>query len=381
MASILFENGVFLEARSFGVSGVRVGEAVFNTAMSGYEEIISDPSYYGQFVIFSTPEVGVVGVNGQDRESTSYCSGILVRHTPTRYSNFRAREGLGAWLQRQGVLGICGVDTRALVGMLRDEGAMQVVISTTFMEKDALAKILRNTPPLREMNVIPMVSNKATPPTHGSYDFNTLAYRPLAHAQHTIGVLDFGVKQSILNHLGAVGLGVRLYRHESRAHTLIEAYKRGEIGGVLLSNGPGDPLKLKNEIKEIQALIEARIPLCGICLGHQLLSLAYGYSTYKLKFGHHGSNHPVLHRATGRIEISAQNHNYCVPEDIERVATITHINLFDGTIEGLAYRDHPILSVQHHPEASPGPEDGLYIFQEFARLVRSPDTALLPQTT
>ncbi|WP_121020785.1 glutamine-hydrolyzing carbamoyl-phosphate synthase small subunit [Helicobacter vulpis] len=369
MASILFENGVFLEAQSFGAEGVVVGEAVFNTAMSGYEEIISDPSYYGQFVVFSAPEVGIVGVNRQDYESSSCCLGVLVRHTPTRYSNFRAQESLGAWLQARGVLGICGVDTRALVGMLRDEGAMQAAISSTPVEKSVLAKILHNAPPLRDINVIPMVSNKATPPTQGRYNFDILDYQPSERAQAIIGVLDFGVKRSILRHLSAVGLGVRLYGHESKAGALLEDYKRGEIKGVLLSNGPGDPLKLKEATVQIARLVEARVPLCGICLGHQLLSLAHGYSTYKLKFGHHGSNHPVLNHATGRIEISAQNHNYCVPESITRIATITHTNLFDGTIEGLAYHNHPILSVQHHPEAGPGPSDGNYIFQEFARLV------------
>ncbi|WP_120946075.1 glutamine-hydrolyzing carbamoyl-phosphate synthase small subunit [Helicobacter labacensis] len=369
MASILFENGVFLEAQSFGAKGVVVGEGVFNTAMSGYEEIISDPSYYGQFVVFSAPEVGVVGVNRQDHESLSCCLGILVRHTPTRYSNFRAQESLGAWLQARGVLGICGVDTRALVGMLRDEGAMQVAISTAPMGKSALEKLLHSTPPLRDMSVIPMVSNKSSPPTQGRYSFEILDYQPAERAQATIGVLDFGVKRAILRQLSAQGLGVRLYAHDSKASALLEDYKRGDIRGVLLSNGPGDPLKLKQAIHQIAQLIEARVPLCGICLGHQLLSLAHGYPTYKLKFGHHGSNHPVLNHATGRIEISAQNHNYCVPESIARIATITHTNLFDGTIEGVAYHNHPILSVQHHPEASPGPSDGSYIFRAFSQLV------------
>ncbi|WP_104749982.1 glutamine-hydrolyzing carbamoyl-phosphate synthase small subunit [Helicobacter cynogastricus] len=369
MASLLFENGLFLEGESFGALGVAVGEVVFNTAMSGYQEIASDPSYYGQFVVFSAPEIGVVGVNDQDFESSSCCTGILVRHAPKLYSNFRAQGSLGAWLQKRQVLGICGLDTRAIVGMLRDEGAMQLVISTTPMEKSALEEILKNTPPLRDLNVIPMVSHKATPPTHGHYDFHTLDYKPLARAKKNIGVIDFGIKQSILNNLGAVGLGVRLYGHESKAEHILEDYKQGLIGGVLLSNGPGDPLKLKEAIREIALLIEAGIPLCGICLGHQLLSLAHGHPTYKLKFGHHGSNHPVLNYLTGRIEISAQNHNYCVPESLASIATITHKNLFDGTIEGVAYKDSPILSVQHHPEASPGPSDGLYIFKEFARLV------------
>ncbi|WP_104692660.1 glutamine-hydrolyzing carbamoyl-phosphate synthase small subunit [Helicobacter felis] len=369
MASLLFENGLFLEGESFGALGVAVGEAVFNTAMCGYQEIASDPSYYGQFVVFSAPEIGVVGVNHQDLESSSCCSGILVRHAPRVYSNFRAQGSLSAWLQKRQILGICGLDTRAIVGMLRDEGAMQLAISTTPIEKSALEEILKNTPRLRDLNVIPMVSHKTTPPTHGHYDFHTLDYKPLTPVKKHIGVMDFGIKQSILNNLGAVGLGVRLYGHESKAERILEDYKQGLIGGVLLSNGPGDPLKLKEATREIALLIEAGIPLCGICLGHQLLSLAHGHPTYKLKFGHHGSNHPVLNCHTGRIEISAQNHNYCVPESLASIATITHKNLFDGTIEGVAYKNSPILSVQHHPEASPGPSDGLYIFKEFARLV------------
>lgn len=368
MASILFENGVFLEARSFGAQGVAVGEAVFNTSMSGYEEVISDPSYCGQFVIFSVPEVGVVGVNGVDRESAhSFCTGVVVRHYPSRYSNFRAKQSLESFLDKQGILGVCGVDTRALVGMLRDEGAMQAVISTQHLDKEELQTLLDHASKISDWHLIPPFSHYK-PHTKGAFDFNTLDYQEIS-GDRCVGVLDFGVKQNILNSLAQVGLKALCFSYESKASTLIEAYKQGEILGILISNGPGNPLKLKRAAQEIATLIEAKIPMLGICLGHQLLSIAHGYPTYKLKFGHHGSNHPVLNLATGRIEISAQNHNYCVSDRISQVATITHQNLFDGTIEGVRYLDAPIFSVQHHPEASPGPHDGLYIFKEFERLI------------
>ncbi|BDQ28626.1 glutamine-hydrolyzing carbamoyl-phosphate synthase small subunit [Helicobacter ailurogastricus] len=367
-ATLYFENGLFLEAQSFGARGVVIGEAVFNTAMSGYEEVISDPSYRGQFVVFSAPEVGVVGVNEQDRESpSSFCAGILVRHTPSRYSNFRAKQPLSAFLQQHGVLGVSGLDTRALVGMLRDEGAMGVVVSTDGLDKQELQKLLQVSSGISEQYLIPPF-NRAATHAHGVFDFNALNYQTPTLTS-TIGVLDLGVKNNILNNLAQVGLRPLCFAHDTKAQTLIESYKKGEIAGVLLSNGPGDPLRLKSVIHEIGLLIQEQIPMLGICLGHQLLSIAHGYPTYKLKFGHHGSNHPVLNLQTRRIEVSAQNHNYCVPESIAKVATITHKNLFDHTIEGVRYKNAPILSVQHHPEASPGPHDGLYIFEEFKRLV------------
>ncbi|CRF49359.1 Carbamoyl-phosphate synthase small chain [Helicobacter heilmannii] len=368
-ATLYFENGLFLEAMSFGARGVVAGEAVFNTAMSGYEEIISDPSYRGQFIVFSTPEVGVVGANEQDRESpNSFCAGILVRHTPSLHSNFRARQSLSTFLQQHGVLGVSGLDTRALVGMLRDEGAMGLIISTDGLDKQELKKLLQASKSIAEQYLIPPLSRKEAH-TRGTFDFNILDYQtpPLTSA---IGVLDLGVKTNILNNLAQVGLKSVCFAHDTKAQTLIEAYKRGEIVGVLLSNGPGDPLHLKGVIREISLLIEEQIPILGICLGHQLLSIAHGYSTYKLKFGHHGSNHPVLNLQTGRIEVSAQNHNYCVPESIAKIAAITHKNLFDHTIEGVRYKNAPIISIQHHPEASPGPHDGLYVFEEFKKVVQ-----------
>ncbi|BCZ19587.1 Carbamoyl phosphate synthase small subunit [Helicobacter sp. NHP19-012] len=367
-ATLYFENGLFLEAMSFGASGAVAGEAVFNTAMSGYEEVITDPSYLGQFIVFSTPEVGVVGANEQDRESpSSFCAGILVRHTPSIHSNFRAGQSLSVFLQQHGVLGVSGLDTRALVGMLRDEGAMGVVVSTNGLDKQELQEILRSSTSIAEQHLIPPFSRKEAH-TQGTFDFASLNYQSPTLSS-AVGVLDLGVKSNILNNLAQVGLKPVCFAPDTKAQTLIEAYKKGEIKGVLLSNGPGDPLRLKSVIHEISQLIEEQIPMLGICLGHQLLSIAHGYPTYKLKFGHHGSNHPVLNLQTGRIEVSAQNHNYCVPESIAKVATITHKNLFDHTIEGVCYKNAPIISVQHHPEASPGPHDGLYIFKEFERMV------------
>ncbi|MDU9778097.1 glutamine-hydrolyzing carbamoyl-phosphate synthase small subunit [Helicobacter pylori] len=373
MVSLYLENGLFLQAQSFGASGTQVGELVFNTSMSGYQEVISDPSYKGQFVVFSMPEIGVVGANSKDDESFFSCAGVLARHYNEFFSNSRADFSLSTYLKERGVLGICGVDTRNLIKTLRHHGCLMMVASTIEHDKNKLEEILKNAPRISHS---PLVSSVSTPKitTHqrATFDFKTLDYKPFDEktSHKIIAVLDFGAKGNILNELQNVGLKALIYPHHTKASELIKAYEKKEISGIFLSNGPGDPLSLQQEIGEIKQLIDAKIPMFGICLGHQLLSIAQGYPTYKLKFGHHGSNHPVKNLETNAVEITAQNHNYCVPEDIEEIAVITHRNLFDNTIEGVRYKNAPIISVQHHPESSPGPKESHYIFKEFVGLLK-----------
>ncbi len=366
---IYLENGTFLEAKSFGSAGTKVGEIVFNTSMTGYQEIMSDPSYAGQFVVFTMPEIGNVGCNDDDMESNSvHSSGMIVRSYQDRYSNFRGENSLSDFLNKSDALGICDIDTRYLTKMIRDEGPQMMVASTEISDKDELKKILEKTPRIEEINYIEQVSTKEVY-THdsGTWDNENQKYSEPLTLGKKIVVLDFGVKRNILNELRQTGLSVEVAPNNTPALQLIERFHNKEIHGVFLSNGPGDPQVLKSEAQEIKKLIEAKVPMFAICLGHQLLSIAHGHTTYKLKFGQHGGNHPVQNQQSRVVEITAQNHNYNVPDSICDIAKVTHINLFDNTIEGVSYNDAPIFSVQHHPEASPGPHDSKYIFQEFAK--------------
>ncbi len=370
--SLYFENGLLLEAKSFGAEGTSVGEVVFNTSLTGYQEIVTDPSYAGQFVTFTTPEIGNVGCNAQDMESMgAYCKGIIVRSYQKRPSNFRCEESLDELLKRYSVLGITNIDTRFITKMLRSEGSMMMIASTEIHEADELKKVLESSPRIEEVNYIEQVSTKE-PYIHKEARYNAEKFEyEKPNTSKKIIALDFGIKRNILNELTHAGMEVEVVPNSMKASVIIEKFNAKEIGGVFLSNGPGDPLILKEEQEKIKKLIEAKVPLFGICLGHQLLSIAHGYDTYKLKFGHHGGNHPVMNQANSVVEITAQNHNYNVPDNIVEVATVTHKNLFDNTIEGLKYNDSPTMSVQHHPEASPGPHESAYIFAEFKGMLSS----------
>ncbi len=368
--SLFFENGMLLEAESFGATGTSVGEVVFNTSMTGYQEIVTDPSYAGQFVTFTMPEIGNVGCNEQDMESLgAHCKGIIVRHYQARPSNFRSEETLHTLLERYGVMGITHIDTRFITKMLRDEGSMMMIASTEIHDASELKRALQDSPRIEEINYIEQVSTKE-PYIHRSARYNAVEFRyEEPKTDKKIIALDFGIKRNILNELTHAGMEVEVVPNSLEAESIISRFKKGEIDGVFLSNGPGDPLILKEEQEKIRRLIDARVPLFGICLGHQLLSISHGYDTYKLKFGHHGGNHPVKNEEKGTVEITAQNHNYNVPESITKIAAVTHTNLFDNTIEGLRYNDSPVMSVQHHPEASPGPHESAYIFSDFAKML------------
>ncbi|MDR2635670.1 MAG: glutamine-hydrolyzing carbamoyl-phosphate synthase small subunit [Campylobacteraceae bacterium] len=367
---IYIENGVFLEGKSFGAEGTRVGEIVFNTSMTGYQEIITDPSYAGQFIVFTMPEIGIVGCNENDMESFQvHASGIFIRNLSQTASNFRSTSDFPEFLKKHHGFGICDVDTRFLTKMIREDGPKMMIASTKESNKEVLKNLLANSPRIEEFDYIPQVSTKKSyVHESGVWDDAKLEYKKAPHTLNKkVIAFDFGIKRNILNELSEVGISVEVVPYNTKGEVIVKRYEEGEIHGVFLSNGPGDPLILKKEAEELKKLIKAKIPMFAICLGHQLLSIAHGYDTYKLKFGQHGGNHPVRNEASKYVEITAQNHNYSVPDEICKIAKITHINLFDNTIEGLEYIDEPIFSIQHHPEASPGPHESKYIFAEFAK--------------
>ncbi|MWV61377.1 glutamine-hydrolyzing carbamoyl-phosphate synthase small subunit [Helicobacter saguini] len=367
--SVYFENGLFLRAKGFGVRATSVGEVVFNTSLTGYQEIISDSSYAGQFVVFCMPEIGIVGCNPQDMESKKCAAkGIFVRHIDDFKSNFRATQTLDSFLKEQNVIGICNIDTRSIVKMLRNNGALHAIVSSEIHDIETLKTHLKNAKKIHEIDYIKQVStSESYIHKQGIFDFGKFDYADIdtKKKKKKVVTIDFGVKRNILNELSNAGLIVEVVPQDFDAQQLVERYKKGEIDGVFLSNGPGDPAFLSEIIEKIKVLIESKMPIFAICLGHQLLSNAFGHPTYKLKFGQHGGNHPVKNLQTNTLEITSQNHNYNVPESIAEVAIITHRNLFDNTIEGVKYKDYPIFSLQHHPEASPGPKEASAIFREF----------------
>lgn len=360
------ECGLYLQGESFGAEGTQTGEIVFNTSLSGYQEIITDPSYAMQFIAFTMPEIGITGVNADDMESrAAFCQGIIVRNYNALASNFRAEEPLSELLKRHDVLGISGIDTRLLVKTLRTEGSQMMIASTEISDPDALKAKLQESQRIEEIDCADIVT------TDSDYIHEKSTWDPLAmryrekQADKKIVAIDFGIKRNILNELTQVGFDIEVIPAKFSAESLIARFEKGEIKAVFLSNGPGDPMALKTEQEAIKKLIAAKIPMFAICLGHQLLSIAHGYPTTKLKFGHHGGNHPVQTTCDGAVMITAQNHNYNVPETITEIADVTHVNLFDNTIEGLHYKESPIFSYQHHPEASPGPTESSNVFQTF----------------
>jgi len=315
------------------------------------------------------PEIGIVGTNDNDMESrTIHASGMLVRSLNLTPSNFRSQASLPDFLKEHQSMGICDIDTRYLTKMIRDGGPKMMIASTEVSDIEILKEMLQKSPRIEEVNYIEKVStSESYRHTHGAWNAETQSYNasPKRLGKKILAV-DLGIKRNILNELCEVGLDVEVVPHDFNGDEVIARYKKGEIHGLFLSNGPGDPLILKSEAQEVKKLIDAKVPIFAICLGHQLLSIAHGYPTYKLKFGQHGGNHPVKNMTNHVVEITTQNHNYNVPDSICKIAKITHVNLFDNTIEGLEYNDSPIFSVQHHPEASSGPQESRYIFQEFA---------------
>ncbi len=364
-ALLVLEDGSVFPGQACGAEGEASGEAVFNTSMTGYQEVVTDASYKGQLVVMTYPQIGNYGVTAKDNESAKpHLSALIVRELCRKPSNWESVESLDYFLKRSGVVAIEGVDTRALTLRLRDKGALRAVVSTMDLDpKSLLAKAAR-VPSMAGSDLVQAVTcSQRYPWREGLVEDGK--------ALHVV-VMDFGVKFGILRRLAAMGCRVSVVPARTSAAEIAGM----KPDGILLSNGPGDPEPVTYAVETIKRLIETGIPLFGICLGHQLLGLALGGKTFKLKFGHHGSNHPVMDLTTRKVEITSQNHGFCVDLDsLPREVRTTHVNLNDRTSEGMAHSLLPVFSVQYHPEASAGPHDSRYLFARFRdhMLARRPD--------
>ncbi|MFN6135075.1 MAG: glutamine-hydrolyzing carbamoyl-phosphate synthase small subunit [Bacteroidota bacterium] len=365
-AILALENGVTVEGQAIGAIGAECsGELVFNTAMTGYQEILTDPSYKGQIVTFTYPHIGNYGVNGDDVESDRIqASGLVVHELSPVVSNYRATGSLQSYLESEGIAGIEGIDTRMIVRILRSEGAMRCVIGHgAGLDARELVERARHIPSMNGLDLTPLVTTQAPYEWSGGQP-GEWDYRPevaVRADRKRVVAIDFGVKRNILRRMHHFGCDVTVVPATTSAEKVLEL----QPDGVFLSNGPGDPAAVTAAIETVRGLL-GRTPIFGICLGHQILSLAVGASTYKLKFGHRGANHPVKNLRTGAIEITSQNHGFAVdPSTLPDRAEMTHVNLNDDTCAGIALRDVPAFAVQYHPEASPGPHDSDYLFEQF----------------
>ncbi len=357
-AILVLEDGRIFEGTSFGVPGEHYGEVVFNTGMTGYQEVLTDPSYKGQIVVMTYPLIGNYGVNDEDSESRSiWLEGFVVNELCRKPSNWRSEKNLDSFLKEHNIMGIEGIDTRALTKHIREAGAMRAVISTVDQDTQSLIEKVKASPDLVGRDLVREVTCEQP-------------YVVMAENEglHVI-VLDYGLKYSILEQLVDVGCRITVVPADTTAGEIMKL----RPDGVLLSNGPGDPAAVTYAIDTIRDLVNiGTLPIFGICLGQQLLGLALGGNTYKLKFGHHGENHPVKDLATGKIEVTVQNHGFCVDIDSldKNTIEITHMNLNDSTLEGIRHRELPLFSVQFHPEAGPGPHDARHLFSRFVELMK-----------
>ncbi len=382
-AILALADGTLFEGEQFGATGETVGEVVFNTSMTGYQEVLTDPSYKGQLVTMTYPLIGNYGCNETDIESIRpQVEGFVVREYSAYHSNWRSKWSLDTYLAEHGILGIQGVDTRALTRRLRVHGVMNGCLST---EESDGAKLIAKAHAWHGLVGWDLVQRVTCPNPyawkdrpayerqngwHFQHQPNARVVGPTPHGaarnrKYRVVAVDFGIKYNILRQLTTHGCEVQVVPAKTSAEEILA----GEPDGVFLSNGPGDPMPIDYAIQTIQQLIGKK-PLFGICLGHQLLGLALGGKTYKLKFGHRGANQPVKHFETGQVEITSQNHGFCVDIDsLPSSVDVTHINLNDDTLEGIQHRDYPVFSVQYHPEASPGPHDASYLFSKFTQMM------------
>ena len=368
-AVLALEDGTWFQGVSAGAQGHTEGEVVFNTSMSGYQEVLTDPSYAGQIVTMTAPQIGNYGIAETDNESDKpQVAGFIMRDPSPVSSNWRSQGTLRDYLTRHNIVAIGDIDTRALTKKLRSGGVMRGMIATGTVDPAKLVEKTRQIAHMEGSDLVKDVTCKEP------YDFETsladavteasYGVAPLRRAKRTLRVAayDYGIKTNILRRLAAHGCKVRVFPANTPAAEVL-AWKPD---GIFLSNGPGDPAAVTYAIDNIKEIAKSDVPTFGICLGHQLMGLALGAKTYKLKFGHRGGNHPVKQLETGAIEITSQNHGFCVdPDSLPSNVKVTHLNLYDGTVEGLRHVDKPIFSVQYHPEASPGPHDADYLFDEF----------------
>ncbi len=354
-ATLLLANGAVFQGASFGAVGETAGEVCFNTGMTGYQEVLTDPSYAGQLVTMTYPHIGNTGINPEDVESGRIqVAGFIVRDGVTTPSNWRMTQPLEDYLSAAGIVGSQGIDTRMLVRMIREQGAMNGIISSTAADPTSLKDKLAQVPAMTGLDLVSRVTCEK-PYTWGK-----------GEGKYRVAAYDFGIKWNILRILESHGCAVTVVP----AHTPAKEVLALKPDGVFLSNGPGDPAPVTQAIEAVRELL-GQVPIFGICLGHQILALALGAQTYKLKYGHRGINHPVKNLETGKVEVTSQNHGFAVDADSldESVARVTHINLNDDTVEGLRCVKLPAYSVQYHPEASPGPHDARYLFEEFVGMM------------
>jgi len=369
-AILALEDGTVFEGISVGAPGLSVGEVVFNTAMTGYQEILTDPSYARQIVTLTYPHIGNTGCNAQDDEAgQAWAAGLVVRDVPRRPSSWRSEGSLPEWLRARGIVAIADIDTRRLTRLLRDRGAQNGALMAGEIDADKAIEAARKFPGLNGMDLAKEVSTgSAYPWRDGRLDLDSGEFRR-AEPKYRVVAYDFGVKRNILRMLAERGCEVTVVPAQTPAAEALAL----EPDGIFLSNGPGDPQPCDYAIDAIRAFLARRIPLYGICLGHQLLGLAIGATTLKMKFGHHGANHPVIDLDSGRVMITSQNHGFAIDEaTLPATARVTHRSLFDGSNQGIELSDAPAFSFQGHPEASPGPHDVAPLFDRFIESMRAP---------
>ncbi len=366
-ARLVLEDGTVLRGRSVGARGERTGELVFNTAMTGYQEILTDPSYRGQTVVMTYPHIGNYGVNLEDVESAkAHVEGFVLRDLSPVASNFRSRATLSEYLEAEGVPAIDGIDTRALTRRIRQGGAIRGILSTEDDDPQSLLEKVRGAPGTEGIDLVKGVTCAAPYEwTEGFVDVGRPEVPAVRGPRLRVVAIDCGIKRDILRGLVETGFDVTVVPASTPAKEVLSR----SPAGVFFSNGPGDPAPVAYVARAMREML-GKVPIFGICLGHQIFGLALGARTYKMKFGHHGANHPVKDLATGKVEITSQNHSFAVDlKGLEKEVEVTHLNLNDRTIEGMRHREFPAFSVQYHPEASPGPHDALYLFQRFRELV------------